>query len=182
MAELVDGICSGIEPYLDMPFSFFGHSMGALICFELARTLELQGRPYPRWLFVSGAVPPHRRQLESLHTLPTPDFIEAVSQRYKGLPAEVLADKELLELLTPVLRADFELIENYRYGDGPPLSAKIAAFGGRDDRSVPPPELERWRDLTAQPEFFRVTLFDGDHFFCNGQRTALLKEICNALS
>lgn len=181
MAELVDRICGGIEPYLDMPFSFFGHSMGALICFELARALAWQRRPQPRWLFVSGAIPPHRRQLESLHTLPTNDFIEAVSLRYNGLPAEVLANRELLEFLTPILRADFELIENYRYGDGPPLSAKIAAFGGRDDPSVPPLELERWSDLTAQPESFRVTLFDGDHFFLNGQRTALLNEICNAL-
>jgi medium-chain acyl-[acyl-carrier-protein] hydrolase len=85
-----------------------------------------------------------------------------------------------LELLTPVLRPDFELIEKYRYCDGPPSSVKIAAFGGRDDSSVPPAELERWRDLTAQPEFFRVTLFDGDHFFLNSRRTALLEEICSA--
>jgi surfactin synthase thioesterase subunit len=182
MTELVDRICGGIEPYLDIPFSFFGHSMGALICFELARTLAWQRRPLPRWLFVSGAIPPHRRPVESLHTLPTSDFIEAVSLRYNGLPPGLLADKELLDLFVPVIRADFELLENYRYGDGPPLSTNIAAFGGRNDRSVPSLELERWRDLTMQPEFFRVTLFDGDHFFLNKQRTPLLNEICNALS
>ena len=181
MAELVRRICGGIESYLDMPFSFFGHSMGALICFELARTLARQGLPQPRWVFVSGSVPPHRRQPESLHTLPMQNFIESISLRYNGFPAEVLANKEWMELMTPVLRADFELIERYRYAGGPPLAEKIAAFGGRGDPSVPPPELERWSDLTAQPEFFRVTLFDGDHFFLNGQRTALLKEICNAL-
>jgi medium-chain acyl-[acyl-carrier-protein] hydrolase len=181
MAELVDRICSGIEPYLDMPFSFFGHSMGALICFEVAQTLARQRRPKPRWLFVSGAIPPHRRPVELLHTLPTSDFIKAVSLRYNGLPPEVLADKELLDLYVPIMRADFELVENYRYGDGPPLSTKIAAFGGRDDPSVPPLELERWSDLTTWPEFFRVTLFDGDHFFLNNQRTALLNEICARL-
>ena len=180
MAELVDEISHGIEPYLDMPFSFFGHSMGALICFEVARTLAWKQRAQPRWLFVSGAIPPHRRQLESFHTLPTSEFIDAISVRYNGLPDTVLANKELLDLWTPILMADFELIEKYRYADGPPISAKIAAFGGRDDSSVPPPELDRWCDLTAQREFFRVTLFDGDHFFLNPRRTALLEEICSA--
>ena len=182
MAELVDGICSGIERYLDMPFPFFGHSMGALICFELSRTLGLKGGPHHRWLFVSGAVPPHRRQLESLHTLATPHFIEAVSLRYNGLPAEVLANKELLELLTPVLRADFKLIENYHYGDGPPLSTKMALSAGETTRWCPPPELKRWSNLTAHPKLFRVTLFNGDHFFLNRQRTALLKKLGKAMS
>jgi medium-chain acyl-[acyl-carrier-protein] hydrolase len=180
MVELVREICADIASYLDLPFSFFGHSMGALICFELARTMSLRGLPQPQWVFVSASVPPHRIQPESLHTLPLPAFIESVSQRYSGLPVNVLASKELLEVFMPILRADFELIERYRYAHGPPLVDRIAAFGGRQDASVPRSELERWCDLTRQS--FRVTLFDGDHFFLNVQRTALLKEICDTVS
>ena len=181
MAELVSAICGGIKQYLDIPFSFFGHSMGALICFEVARTMAQQHLPQPEWVFVSASVPPHRLQPESLHSLPTPDFIESVSRRYGGFPPGVLANKELLELFTPILRADFELVERYRYAPSPPLTQNIAAFGGRLDSMVPAVELERWRDLTACLESFRMTLFDGDHFFLNGYRTALLREICDTL-
>jgi len=181
MAELVRGICGGITQYLDVPFSFFGHSMGALICFEVARTLAQQRLPQPQWVFVSGSVPPHRLQPESLHTLPTQDFIEIVSRRYSGFPPAVLENQQLLELFTPILRADFELIERYRYMESPPLVQKIAAFGGRRDDLVSALELEHWRDLTARSESFRIKLFDGGHFFLNGHWTALLNEICDAL-
>ena len=182
MDELAFQTCDGIEPYLGLPFSFFGHSMGALACFEITSELTRRGRMLPEWLLISGSIPPHRRPVESLHTLPTDEFIDTVARRYNGLPRAVLADKELLDIVVPILRADFALTERYRIETVRALPVKIAAFGGRWDESVPPAKLQYWRDLTAQPERFQVMLFDGDHFFFNDQRQQLLAEIVRLLT
>ena len=182
MDELVLRMCDEIDPFLDTPFSFFGHSMGALVSFEVTRELARRRCMLPEWLLISGAVPPHRRPVESLHTLPTSEFIEAVARRYNGLTREVLANQDLLDLLVPILRADFGLIERYRYRPANALPVKIAAFGGRQDRSVSPAELQHWSDLTAQPARFQVLLFEGEHFFLNYQRLQLLTEIGRLLT
>jgi len=182
MDELTAQICDSLEPYLDLPFSFFGHSMGTVISFEVARELARRKRTLPEWLFMSGAAPPHRRQIESLHALPLGEFIQAVAQRYGGLPREVLANQELLDIVAPILQTDFALIERYRYEPGRALPVKIAAFGGRSDRSVAPAELRYWADLTAHPERFHVMLFDGDHFFLNHHRQELVLEIARLLA
>jgi medium-chain acyl-[acyl-carrier-protein] hydrolase len=181
MEELVARICDGIDPYLDLPFSLFGHSMGTIVSFEVARELARRGRTLPEWLLMSGAIPPHRRPVEALHTLPAKEFIDAVVRRYNGFPREVLGNQDLLDLLMPILRADFQLIEGYRYKPSKALPVKIAAFGGRQDKSVPPTELPHWIDLTAQPERFRLIFFEGDHFFLNYQRMQLLTEIARLL-
>jgi medium-chain acyl-[acyl-carrier-protein] hydrolase len=182
MDELVARICDGIDPYLDLPFSLFGHSMGTIISFEVTRELARRGRVLSEWLLMSGAVPPHRRPVESLHTLPTAEFIDAVARCYNGLPSEVLTNQDLLDLMMPVLRADFQLVEGYRYKHAKALPVKITAFGGRQDSSVPPIELQRWSELTAQPECFQLIFFEGDHFFLNHQRPRLLAEIARVLT
>jgi medium-chain acyl-[acyl-carrier-protein] hydrolase len=168
MHELALQTCDGIESYLDLPFSFFGHSMGALVCFEVTAEFARREHKLPEWLLMSGAIPPHRRHVESLHTLPTPEFIAAVASRYNGLPRAVLADQDLLDVVTPILRADIELTERYRFETARALPVKIAAFGGRWDESVP-------------PERFQAMLFDGDHFFLNDHRQQLLTEIVRIL-
>jgi medium-chain acyl-[acyl-carrier-protein] hydrolase len=182
MHELARQTCDGIESYFDLPFSFFGHSMGALVCFEVTAEFARRGHKLPEWLLMSGAIPPHQRDVESLHTLPTPEFIAAVARRYNGLLRAVLADQDLLDVVTPILRADIELTERYRFETAKALPVKIAAFGGRWDESVPPVKLQYWRDLTAQPERFQAMLFDGDHFFLNDHRQQLLTEIVRILT
>jgi medium-chain acyl-[acyl-carrier-protein] hydrolase len=182
MDDLVGHICDSIAPYFDLPFSLFGHSMGTLISFEVTRELARRGQRAPQWLLMSGACPPHRRPVESLHTLPTDEFLDALAQRYQALPREVLADKDLLDVIVPILRADFELLERYRYRPGEPLSVNIAVFGGRQDRAVPPFELQRWTDLTAYPSAFRTTFFEGDHFYLNHQRRHLVAAVARILT
>jgi medium-chain acyl-[acyl-carrier-protein] hydrolase len=182
MNDLAAQICDAIEPHLDLPFSFFGHSMGTVISYEVARELSRRKRTLPQWLLISGAVAPHRRQIESLHALPIGEFLDAVARRYGGLPRELLANQELVDVVAPILQTDFALIERYRYEPGGPLATKIAAFGGRQDRSVEPAELRHWRDLTAQPERFQVMLFDSDHFFLHHQRQELLSAIAHLLA
>lgn len=181
MPELVRGICDGIEPHLDRPFSLFGHSMGAVISYEVARELARRGLPLPEWLFVSGSLPPHRRELESLHTLPDAELIETLVCRYNGIPAEILSNQEALDVALPILRSDFALMERYRHEASDAMPVKIAAFGGTTDPFVPAPELERWRDLTAESQRFHIRVFDGDHFFLHEQRAAVIDEIARLL-
>lgn len=182
MDELIALVCNGLSSYLDRPFSFFGHSMGTIVAFELTLELARRGLALPQWLLMSGAPPPHRRPGAWLHSLPSGEFIDAVARRYSGLPAEVLTNRDLLDAVMPILRADFELIEKYHYKPAQTLGVKIAAFGGRQDTSVAPAELPNWRDLTALPEFFQIMLFEGDHFFLNQQRRQLLTEIARVLA
>ena len=149
MEPLVRGIAGALEPLLDKPFCFYGHSMGALTSFELARLLRREGRAQPSHLFVSGATAP---QIPDAHPvtfdLPEPEFLE-VLRRLNGTPREVLENEELLQLMLPTLRADFELLQVYEYVDEPPFSFSITAFGGLQDNEVSRQDLEGWRVQTA---------------------------------
>ena len=169
---LVRGIAGAIEPLLDKPFCFFGHSMGALTSFELARLLRREGRPLPLHLFVSGAVAPQFRDSHPVtFDLPEPEFLD-VLRRLNGTPSEVLENEELLQLVLPTLRADFELLQVYEYADEPPFSFPITAFGGLQDKEVSPEDLEAWRVQTAST--FILRNFPGDHFFLHSDRSRLL--------
>ncbi|AUH50743.1 thioesterase [Chromobacterium sp. ATCC 53434] len=158
-----------------VPFAFFGHSMGSLIAFELARRLQTLGRPLPRRLFVSGCdAPQHRQAPRGLHQLDDAGFIEALRD-YQGTPAEILANRELMELLLPSLRDDFQLVESYRYHPGAPLTMPTTVLAGRDDRQRLPEQTEGWQRETTGPS--RVHWFDGGHFFIASAREAVLARV-----
>jgi len=178
--ELVPEICRAIQPYLDVPYSFFGHSMGSLIAFEVARALRRVLLPAPEWILASGALAPHRRPLESLHQLPMKEFIASVAEIYT-LPEELLSNPELLDVFGPILKSDFELVETYRFQPERNLKSKILAFGGSSDLKVPPSELQYWGDLTTKTEQFRVSLYEGDHFYLREQIDPLTSEIAKLL-
>jgi surfactin synthase thioesterase subunit len=184
VGELVEGICGALEPLSDRPFCFFGHSLGTVLAWETACELARRGLPLPRRLFMSGAVPPHRRAMENLHALPAAEFIEAVSTRYGGLPREVRENRELLELFTPILRADFQVLETYRFRMAT-LPIPVVAFGGRRDPLTPVADLQLWRELMVRPDDFELCLLDGGHFFLTESRDRLLAEIgrlCRAVT
>ena len=178
--SLVRGIAGAIEPLLDKPFCFFGHSMGALTSFELARLLRREGRPQPSHLFVSGATAP---QIPDAHPvrfdLPEPEFVE-VLRRLNGTPREVLENDELLQLMLPTLRADFELLQMYEYVEESPFSFPITAFGGLQDREVSRQDLEGWRAQTSAS--FVLRNLPGDHFFLHSDRARLLWAISQELN
>src|ERR1043165_2264853 len=123
----------GFAPYLDKPFAFFGHSMGALISFELARRLRAEGRRGPLKMFVSGCRAPQMPNRAPLtYNLPEPEFVKEL-KRLKGTPPEVFESQELMQLVLPVLRADFGICQTYAYQHEPPLACPIYAFGGLED-------------------------------------------------
>ena len=173
MEPLVEAIASAILPYLDKPFAFFGHSMGGIIGFELARRLRGEYGLKPEQLFVSGRRAPQIPSTKPVtYNLPEDELIEEL-RRLNGTPKEVLEHPELLSLLLPVLRADFEVIQTYQYIEGPPLDCPISAFGGLEDADVGRDKLEGWREQTTAA--FALRILPGDHFFLHSSRATLLR-------
>jgi len=185
LPSLLDALVPALLPYLDMPYAFFGHSMGSLISFELARYLHQMGYSRtPVYLFVSGHSAPQIPDPDppSYH-LPEPEFIEELRQ-LKGTPEELLQNTEFLHLLIPLLRADFALCETYKYIHGEPLKFPISAFGGLQDSEVPHDAISAWREQASGPKAsknFRLRFFEGDHFFMHKEQTALLQAISQDL-
>lgn len=169
LSVLVEEITNAIQPELDKPFFFFGHSLGAVLAFELACRLN----PQPQILFVSACGAPHiPNPNRPIHVLSDSEFIKSL-QELNGLPADVASNAELMELLIPALRADFEAIESYRYTSNIyQLECPIIAFGGSDDSHVDRSRLESWNRHTNGS--FKSQYFSGDHFFINTARQSVI--------
>ncbi|NEQ47706.1 MAG: thioesterase [Leptolyngbya sp. SIOISBB] len=163
LAQLVDHLGTTLLSGLNQPFIFFGHSLGALIAFELTRWLRSRQLPLPDLLVVSAARAPHLALTEPpLHQLPKADFLTELN-RYGGTPQTVIQNDELMELLLPTLRADFALLETYRYQAQALLSCAIAAIGSKQDAIVSLDEVKSWQTHTAAK--FSLDEISGDHFF-----------------
>lgn len=180
--ELVAALVSALQPHLDLPFAFFGHSMGAVLSNEVTRALHTMGAPVPRHLFVSGRRPPHWPNPDPLlHVLSDGDFVAEIQRRYGGIPPEVAEHKELLELLLPALRADIQALETHLPPAGrAPLPCPVSVFGGADDPLTPRPHLDGWRSETLGA--FRVRVFPGDHFYLQAQKDPLLADLSATLA
>ncbi len=176
---LIPEMMSALAQYLDKPFAFFGHSMGATLAFEISRRLRVASVAGPVDLFVSGSRAPQLPgRTPPTYDLPEPAFIEELRQ-LNGTPQEVLDHPELMEVLIPLLRADFELVQTYAYGEEPPLACPITAFGGRDDGQVSLEDLEGWRAQTSAG--FSMHVLPGDHFFLLTATQTLLRIISETL-
>lgn len=170
---LIPAIAQALLPYLNKPFAFFGHSMGALVSFELARLLRKQYGLNPVHLFVSGRYAPQITSTDPpIHLLPEPAFLEEL-RRLNGTPEEVLENAELMQLFLPMLRADFALLETYVYVPELPLFCPITVFGGLQDRNVSYEQLQAWWEQTSAD--FSVQMLPGDHFFVHSAETLLLQ-------
>jgi medium-chain acyl-[acyl-carrier-protein] hydrolase len=168
-----------IASYDDLPYAFFGHSMGALMSFELARQLRRHALPGPVHLTVCGhRAPQLDNRHEAIHKLPDQEFL-AKLREFGGTPEEVLNNPELIDILTPVLRADFAVCENYSYLEEFPLDCSITAFGGRDDPKVSRDELSAWRSQTVNSFAFRM--FPGGHFFLQSALSLFLRVLAQDL-
>ena len=179
MEPLVNAVTPMLIPYMDRPSAFFGHSMGALIAFEVARRLRRDCAPEPECLFVSGRPAPQVPDTERrTYDLPEPEFLKEL-RRLNGTPREVLEHPELLQLTLPIIRADFGLCQNYRYVPDAPLAYPIFAFGGVDDPEVSLEQLRAWSDQTTAS--FSHRLLPGDHFFLISARAVLLKTLSGVL-
>jgi medium-chain acyl-[acyl-carrier-protein] hydrolase len=169
---LVDAVLDGIEPLMHRRFAFFGHSMGALLSFEVARALQARHRVEPLALYVAAQPAPHLPSRQSvLHEL-SDAALRAELRRIGGTPLEVLSNDEFMALLLPTLRADFEVCETYNYAPSPPLCCPIVAYGGSEDAEVSEEDLQAWAELTTGA--FALAMLPGGHFFIDDNRQALL--------
>lgn len=171
-----------LEPLADRAgenFALFGHSMGALLGYELAHALSAAGRP-PGHLFVSGLGAPHLPLDRPLACrLPDRELLELIAE-LEGTTAETLAHPELLQLLLPVFRADFEICETYLHPDRPPLPVPVTALGGCSDPTVSVDRLGAWRNLTSAS--FHAAVFPGGHFYLHTQLDDVAGVVLNRLN
>ncbi len=180
MQPLVDTLAAELAPYTGNPFVFFGHSLGGLIAFELARRLRRAGLPQPAHLFISSRRAPHLPEpLSPIHALEDSAFTAAVQQRYGGIPDVILQDPDLLAMFLPVMKADFAIFETYQYTPEPPFDFPISVYYGTQDHGVTPQALAEWQ--THSRHAVTVQPFPGDHFYLQGQRKLLLQTISNEI-
>jgi len=173
IGALADGLCRVLEKGEDVPLAIFGHSMGALVGFELARRLEAEGRP-PAALFVSGRRGPATERDETVHTRDDAGLIAEV-RSLGGTDLTALQDEDLVEMILPVLRADYRVVETYRRGPGPRLSCPITVMTGDNDPKVTSEEAWAWAQETSGP--FEVLVHPGGHFYLTSRQEAVIAQI-----
>lgn len=176
--DAADALAAAISPYLDKPFMFFGHSMGALISYELSYRLREMYGLQPEHLFVSGRRAPHLPVHTAYHALSDAEFMQRL-HGLNGTPKAILENAELMQLMLPVLRADFQICETHRYRPRVPLSCALSALGGLHDPDVEYSHLVAWRSQTTGS--FNAHMFPGDHFFIQSATFSVLQVLARRL-
>jgi medium-chain acyl-[acyl-carrier-protein] hydrolase len=171
-ADMVSAILPQIMPVLDKPFVFFGHSNGALVSFELARALQAKGVRQQTHHFLSAKRAIHLPYTRKpMCNLPDDEFVVEL-ENLGGTPTEILAQKELMELFMPILRADFSLSETFSYPQGDKLQCEATLMYGEQDEDVPTADVMSWQDLIESKVSSKS--FSGGHFFVNSQKEEVL--------
>jgi len=179
IAPLVDELVSAMEPLLDRPCFFFGHSMGALLAYSCARELRRRTALLPAHLFASARIAPHRPDSDASVPAMSDDQLIDMLRRRGGTTAEILAEPELMEIFLPIIRADFTLLGSYVHTAAPCLECPITALGGTGDGRVSASDLAAWRGHTAGA--FAIEMFDGDHFFVNTRRDQVIDLVARTI-
>lgn len=169
---MVEALIPNILPALDKPFVFFGHSNGGLVSFELARALYQQGVRQQIHHFISAKRAIHLPQTRKpMHAMGEQEFLKAVEE-LGGTPPEILAQKELMELFTPILRSDFSLSETFAYEGEHKLACDATLLYGLQDEDVPVEDVLQWQELIENK--VQTQEFTDGHFFINSQKEQLL--------
>jgi surfactin synthase thioesterase subunit len=175
-AALAAVMLRGMERDLDVPYALFGHSMGALLVYEIIRAAEDRGLPLPVWAGVSArSAPQHAQTPDRYHELDGAELRERLRQ-LGGTPDGVFDDPELWALFEPVIRADLALVENWRPAPGRgPLPVALSAFAGAQDRAASPERMAGWEEYAGH--FLGLRVFDGGHFYFLEDEAAVLRQI-----
>ncbi len=161
--DIVEELAVAVRPYLDLPYAVLGHSMGATIAIRLALRLEQLGSAVPQRLFLMGCRPPHLpRPKPWLHQLDDSELADRL-RSFGGTPEPVLRHPELMSLLVPILRADFQLIETASLPTIQPVASPISAAAGEHDDEVSREDMELWQNYTRSG--FLLRSYPGNHFF-----------------
>lgn len=174
LTAAADHLVTLLDGYCDVPFTLYGHSMGAATALELCKRLRDRGTP-PERLIVSGCAPPHlpSRRKRPLFDMPHDELLREL-KLLGGLPEELLANARFLESFLPTMRADMQCREEVPC-DVSDIGIPIHVLTGRDDELVTNDDLGEWRRYTGHPVSIRV--FEGGHFFISSHRDAVLDHI-----
>jgi medium-chain acyl-[acyl-carrier-protein] hydrolase len=169
--EALDYFREEVIPALAAPYAFYGHSMGALLAFEAAHEAQRRGAAPLMHLLVSGSSAPQFGPRPPIsRDLSDDEFMERIRE-LGGTPPQVLHNRELVEFVLPILRADFAVAETYVYRPRAPLPVPISVWGGGEDEPTEN-ELRAWQDQAAGR--FRLRMLPGGHFFIHSARTPFL--------
>lgn len=173
--ELIPQIGAALLPLLAKPIVLFGHSLGALLAFEMCRWMRRHQHAAPLHLFVSGRRAPQIPSVVPITSADGDDAFVAYLAGLNGTPNQVLESTELMQLMLPALRADFRLGENYQYANDERLSCPVTAFGGSDDEESHDGRLDAWAMQTSGS--FGRHIFEGDHFFIHSRQQEIVAVI-----
>lgn len=162
IAGLADEVFLALQPWADRPLALFGHSLGAVVGFEVARRFEAQPGATPIGLFASARRAPSLPSTDRIHLL-SDDEIVAEIQRLDGTQSQLLMDEELLRMVLPAIRADYKAIETYAYQPGARIGCPITALVGDRDHKVAVDDARLWREQTRAE--FDCQVFPGGHFY-----------------
>jgi len=179
--EIINDLLNNLEGYMDKPYAVFGHSMGALLAYEFVQEIQSRKLPQAAHLFVSGRRAMHIDSASKpIHDLPEQELISEL-HKLNGTPQEVLENKELMSLVLPVIRADFELCDTYAHSKThEKLDINITAFEGEDDIKASGDQILAWQELTRGQ--FENNTITGDHFFIHSNQQQLISILNSELS
>lgn len=166
-------LADALQPVTQGRFAFYGHSMGALISFELARELRRRGCVMPLHLFLSACrAPTMVRAVPRTYNLPDREFISEI-RKLNGTPKEFFESADILSVLMPLLRADFQVTDTYEYVPERQLACPITVYGGDQDQLATIESLDAWNQQTTAE--CRIRVFPGDHFFIHSLNREFLR-------
>lgn len=177
MTGLADEVADAIRPLFGRPLVLFGHSMGAVLAYEVARRCEARGL-VPELFIASGSPAPHLLTPRTLH-LQDDDSLVAELRRYETTSSAVLDDPELREMLLPMIRADYKVIETYSLPEPVPVRTPLAVFLGVDDPDVDEQRALAWREVAGSGEIRHCQVFEGDHFYLCEHQDQVLASIAS---
>jgi surfactin synthase thioesterase subunit len=178
-AALLGQLECEVRPEPGQAFAFFGHSLGALLAFELAWQRCRRGARLPSLLMVAGSAAPCRRDPERYASALSDLELRTQLAELGGTPQSVLENDELMALTLPVLRADFQAAADYRCSDQRIIAAPIQVFGGTEDVTTTE-SLAAWQQHTRGSCW--VDVLPGGHFFVQRQEARLLPLLVTRLA